>query len=185
MTDRVTISLTELHCEEQSEPGGCEPYLFTSFFAIGSDGEVQVTSPGHHDVRGAFADDVLPGTTLPVPQEIGSAELPGGGPVGVVALVIDEDLSRQEAVEQAHKAFHAAVEAQLRGTSGNVDSDALRQAVLSEVRSAVRRTYDVLDIHRDQDDLLGLGVHQASGSGPFELPLGFSDDRFILRGEVR
>lgn len=185
MTDRVTISLHELHCEEQSEPGGCEPYLFTSFFAVGSDGQVQVTSPRHQDVRGAFADDVMPGTSLPVPQEIGSAELPAGGPVGVVALVIDEDLSRQEAVDQAHQAFHAAVEAELRGSSGSIDGEALREAVLSKVRGAVNRTYNVLDMHRDQDDFLGLGVHQASGAGPFELPLGIAGDRFILRGEVR
>jgi hypothetical protein len=58
MSENVTITLSELHCETQSEAGGCEPYLFTSFFAIGADGDVKVTSPKHSDVRGAFADDI-------------------------------------------------------------------------------------------------------------------------------
>jgi hypothetical protein len=181
MSDRVTITLSELHCEAQSEAGGCEPYLFTSFFAVQPDGEVKVTSPKHSDVRGAFADDVEAGQTLAVPQEIGSCELPGGGQVGLVALVIDEDLGRQVAVDKAHEAFHSEVEAQLRAGQGSVDEEAL----LSRVRGAVNRTFDYSDLHRDQDDLLGVGVHVVSGSGPFELPLGIADDRFVLRGEVR
>jgi hypothetical protein len=185
MADHLRITLNELHCEAQSEAGGCEPYLFTSFFTVGADGEVQVTSPSHHDIRGAFADDVEAGQTLPVPQEIGSAELPASGQAGIVALVIDEDMSRDVAVEKAHQAFHAEVEAQLRAGNGSLDEEQLRSAVLSKVRSAVGSTYDYQDIHRDQDDHLGVGVHRIQGPGAFELPLGFAEDRFILRGEVR
>ncbi len=181
MADRVTISLTELHCEAQSEEGGCEPYLFTSFYSVGADGEVEITSPKHSDVRGAFANDVNAGETLPVPQEIGECELSGGGRLGIIALVIDEDLGRDVAVDKAHEAFHSEVEAQLRGGHATFDHDEL----LSKVRRAVARTFDYSDLHRDQDDLLGVGMHEVTGSGPFELQLGINDDRFILRGEVR
>jgi len=191
MADRVTITISDLHCEAQSESGGCEPYLFTSFFAVG-DGQVDVQSPAHHDIRGAFANDVVAGQSLPVPQEIGTVSLNAGqnATVGVVALVIDEDLSRDVAVEKAHKAFHAEVEHQLRELSGSgfdqPQIDQLREAVLSKVRGAVHGTYDYSDIHRDQDDHLGLGVHTvgASAGGEFELPLGFDDDRFTLKGSV-
>jgi hypothetical protein len=181
MSDRVTITLNELHCEAQSESGGCEPYLFTSFYAVGPDGQVEVTSPKHADVRGAFADDIEAGTTLAVPQEIGTCDLPASGQLGIVALVIDEDMGRNVAVDKAHAAFHSEVEAQRRSNAGQIDRD----AILSKVRGAVHGTYDYSDLHRDQDDLLGVGVHQVSGSGPFELQLGITDDRFILRGEVR
>lgn len=186
MADRVTITLTDLHCEAQSETGGCEPYLFTSFYSIGGD-QVDVQTPTHHDIRGAFANDVEAGQTLPVPQEIGTASVNAGNGarVGVVALVIDEDLSRDVAVDKAHKAFHEEVENQLRQAGDSIDPAALREAVLSKVRGAVHGTYDYSDLHRDQDDMLGLGVHVVSGSGPVELPLGIADDRFILRGEVR
>lgn len=184
MTDRVTISLTELHCEAQSEEGGCEPYLFTSFYSVGADGEIEITSPKHSDVRGAFANDVNAGETLPVPQEIGQCELAGGGQVGVIALVIDEDLSREVAVDKAHSAFHEGVEEHLRGMNGMVDEEQLRSDVLSKIRRAVGSSYDYSDLHRDQDDFLGLGIHQVQGPGAFELQLGFADDRFILRGEI-
>ncbi|MCW3797273.1 hypothetical protein OMW55_05555 [Sphingomonas sp. BN140010] len=191
MADRVTITLTDLRCEAQSEQGGCEPYLFTSFFAIGG-GQVDVQSPAHHDIRGAFANDVEAGQTLPVPQEIGTASLTAGdnATVGVVALVIDEDLSRDVAVGQAHQAFHQEVEAQLRQLSGSGFDEAvieqLRENVMSKIRGAIHGTYDYSDIHRDQDDHLGIGVHTvgASSGGEFELPLGFADDRFTLKGRV-
>jgi hypothetical protein len=185
MADRVTITLTDLHCEAQSESGGCEPYLFTSFFSIG-DGQVDVESPAHHDIRGAFANDIEAGTTLPVPQEIGTASVntANGAQVGIIALVIDEDLSRDVAVDKAHKAFHDEVENQLRQANGSVDADALREAVLSKVRGAVHGTYDYSDLHRDQDDHLGLGVHMVEAEGEFEVQLGFDDDRFILRGRA-
>lgn len=185
MSENVTITLSELHCEAQSEAGGCEPYLFTSFFAIDAGGEVKVTSPKHSDVRGAFADDIDSGMSVPVPQEIGTCQLPGGGRVGLVALVMDEDKGREVAVDAAHEAFHSEVEAQLRASGGSLDADALRDAVLSKVRGAVHKTWNYTDLHQDQDDHLGLGVHEVSGPGPFELQLGFADDRFILRGEAR
>lgn len=187
MAERVTITLTDLHCEAQSEQDGCEPYLFTSFFAVGGDGQVQVESPAHHDVRGAFANNVTAGQSLPVPQEIGSASLnaDGNARVGVVALVIDEDLSRDVAVEKAHQAFHQEVENQLRQAGGRVDADQLRDAILSKVRGAMHGTFDYSDLHRDQDDHLGLGVHLVDPqSGEFELPLGFDQDRFTLKGRV-
>jgi len=191
MADRVTITLTDLHCEAQSEHGGCEPYLFTSFFAVGG-GQVDVQSPAHHDIRGAFANDVEAGHTLPVPQEIGTVSLSAGdnSTVGVVALVIDEDLSRDVAVGQAHQAFHQEVEAQLRQLSGSgfdeTQIEQLRDAVMAKIRGAIHGTYDYSDIHRDQDDHLGIGVHTvgASAGGEFELPLGFADDRFTLKGRV-
>ncbi|WP_300975194.1 hypothetical protein [Sphingomonas sp. LHG3406-1] len=182
MSDRVTITLSELHCEAQSEPGGCEPYLFTSFYAIGADGNIEVKSPRHPDVREAFSNDIEAGTTLQVPQEIGTCELPAGGNVGFVALVIDEDMGRLVAVDKAHDAFHAAVEEQLRDSGGRIDTG----EIISKVRSAVHGTFDYSDLHRDQDDLLGIVDHRISGSGPFEAHVGTSDDdRFILRGEVR
>lgn len=181
MSENVTITLSELHCVAQSEPGGCEPYLFTSFFAIGADGSVKVTSPKHNDVRAAFADDVEAGMTLPVPQEIGTCELPAGGRVGVIALVLDEDLGRQVAVDKAHEAFHAEVDAQLCEAQHQFDPEAL----LSKVRGAVSQTFDYSDLHRDQDDLLGVGIYEVSETGPFEMTLGFSEDVFILRGEAR
>lgn len=181
MSESVTITLRELHCEAQSEAGGCEPYLFTSFYAVGPDGDVKVTSPKHADVREAFANDIEAGTTLPVPQEIGTCALPGGGNIGVVALVLDEDMGRVGAVDKAHDAFHQGVESQLRD-GGQVDCEAL----LSTIKGAIHGTFDYSDLHRDQDDLLGLAVHQVNGSGPFEIHLGTGDDdRFILRGEVR
>ncbi|URD61429.1 hypothetical protein M8312_02630 [Sphingomonas sp. KRR8] len=185
MADRVTITLTDLHCEAQSEAGGCEPYLFTSFYSISGD-QVDVETPAHHDVRGAFANDVEAGQTLPVPQEIGTASVnaAAGARIGVVALVIDEDLGRDVAVEKAHKAFHAEVENQLRSCGDRIDADTLREAVLSKVRGAVHGTFDYSDLHRDQDDHLGLGVQEISGAGEFEVQLGFDDDRFILRGRA-
>lgn len=186
MTDRVTITLSDLHCEEQSEAGGCEPYLFASFFSV-TDSGVEVQTPAHHDVRGAFANDVVAGQTLPVPQELGTASFSGGSQVGVIALVIDEDLSRDVAVEKAHQAFHAEVEAQLNAQRGNVDAEQLREAVLSKVRSAVHGTYNWQDLHSDQDDHLGLGVYTADPSqgGDFELPVEGDGDRFVLRGRVQ
>jgi len=185
MADRVTITLTDLHCEAQSEAGGCEPYLFTSFYSIDGD-QVDVQTPAHHDVRGAFANDVEAGQTLPVPQEIGTASVhaANGARIGVVALVIDEDLGRDVAVEQAHKAFHAEVENQLRNCGDKIDPDTLRENVLSKVRGAVHGTYDYSDLHRDQDDHLGLGVQEISDAGEFTLQLGFDDDRFLLRGRA-
>lgn len=202
MTQRVDLTLTELHCEAQSEQGGCEPYLFTSFFAIGDDGEVQVTSPQHDDIRGAFANDVQAGQTMPVPQEIGTASFDLAGSsrvIGVAALVIDEDLSRDVAVEKAHRAFHQEVEAQLQAFAGGRghqqslgqdDITRIHDAVLSKVRGAIHGTYDYSDLHRDQDDHLGVGVFSSAdgtvpiSGGAFALPLGFTDDRFTLRGEV-
>lgn len=191
MADRVTITLSDLHCEAQSEHGGCEPYLFTSFFAVG-DGQVDIQSPAHHDIRGAFANDVVAGQSLPVPQEIGTVTLDAGqnATVGVVALVIDEDLSRDVAVDKAHQAFHAEVESQLRQLAGTgfdqPQIEQLHEAVLSKVRGAVHGTYDYSDLHRDQDDHLGIGIHTvgASAGGEFDLPLGFADDRFTLKGRV-
>jgi hypothetical protein len=185
MADRVTITLTDLHCEAQSESGGCEPYLFTSFYSVGG-GQVDVQTPAHHDIRGAFANDVEAGQTLPVPQEIGTASVnaSNGARIGVVALVIDEDLSRDVAVDKAHKAFHEEVENQLRQAGESIDPAALREAVLSKVRGAVHGTYDYSDLHRDQDDHLGLGVQEISDSGDFEVELGFDNDRFILRGRA-
>ena len=180
MSDSVTITLRELHCEAQSEEGGCEPYLFTSFYAVGADGSVKVTSPHHADVREAFANGVEAGATLPIPQEIGSCELPGGGEVGIVALVLDEDAGRVIAVDKAHAAFHRGIETQL-GNNGKVDCESL----LVEVKEAIAGTYEYSDLFKDQDDLLGIAVHPISGSGPFEVRLGTSDDdRFILRGDA-
>jgi hypothetical protein len=202
MTQRLDFTLSELHCEAQSEQGGCEPYLFTSFFAIGDDNEVQVTSPQHDDVRGAFANDVQAGQTLPVPQELGTAsfDLEGSSRlVGVAALVIDEDLSRDVAVEKAHRAFHQEVEAQLKAFAGGRghqqqlsedDITRIHDAVLSKVRGAVHGTYDYSDLHRDQDDHLGIGIFSSAdgtvpiSGGAFTLPLGFTDDRFTLRGDL-
>lgn len=203
MTQRVDLTLTELHCEAQSENGGCEPYLFTSFFCVSDDGQVQVVSPAHDDVRGAFANDVTAGQALPVPQEIGTASLGVGSGsqrlVGVAALVIDEDLSREEAVGKGHQAFHQEFETQLRdlaqrrsgqGHIGDEEVEQIRSAVLSKVRGAIHATYDYSDLHRDQDDHLGLGIKSfADGTAPmssqeFELPLGFAEDRFTLRGRL-
>lgn len=185
MPNRFKINLNELHCVAQSESGGCEPYLFTSFFAL-TDSGATVQTPAHPDVRGAFADDVEAGATLTVPQEIGSATIEGGTQVGVVAMIIDEDLSRDIAVEKAHSAFHEEVEAQLNQADGSIDEEALRHAVMKKVRAAVQGTWDYLDLHRDQDDHLGLGIHiiGSDDSGSFELPLGFAEDHFILRGTV-
>ncbi|GAA4036970.1 hypothetical protein GCM10022281_16950 [Sphingomonas rosea] len=181
MSDRVTIELKELHCEAQSEEGGCEPYLFTSFYAVGSDGNVSVTSPKHADVREAFANDIEAGTTLPVPQEIGRCELPSGGKLGIVALVIDEDAGRVIAVDKAHDAFHQGIESQLKD-KGEVDCASL----LSDIKGAIHGTFDYSDLHRDQDDILGVAVHEIADHGSFEVRLGTSDDdRFILRGEAR
>ncbi|WP_114228954.1 MULTISPECIES: hypothetical protein [Sphingomonas] len=185
MADRVTITLTDLHCEAQSEAGGCEPYLFTSFYSIDGD-QVDVQTPAHHDVRSAFANDVEAGQTLPVPQEIGTASVhaANGARIGVVALVLEEDLGRDVAVDKAHSAFHAEVENQLKNCGDRIDQDALREAVLQKVRGAVHGTYDYSDLHRDQDDHLGLAVQEIGDAGEFELRLGYDDDRFILRGRA-
>jgi hypothetical protein len=182
---RANVTLTELRCDAESESGGCEPYLYTSFFALGGN-QPQVVTPEHADVRNAFANDVMAGQSLPIPQEIGSASfsLDGGQhTVGVAALVIDEDLSREVAVDKGRDAFARELESQLQ--AGETDVNRIREAVLSKVRGAINASYDYTDLHQDQDDQLGFGI-QLLGPEPreFEVELGALDDRFTLKGRV-
>jgi hypothetical protein len=181
---RATVTLTELHCDAQSESGGCEPYLYTAFFALGG-GDAQLVAPEHDDVRGAFANDVTAGQMLAVPEELGTASfnLANAQQVGVAALVIDEDLGRKVAVDKGREAFASELESQLR--SGETDAERIREAVLSRVRSAIHGTYDYSDLHRDQDDHLGFGLELLEPQArDFEVHLGALDDRFRLKGRV-
>ena len=67
--------------------------------------------------------------------------------IGVAALVIDEDLSRDVAVEKAHRAFHQEVEAQLKALDSQLfvidqdSADAHRKYLVDSeaARSARRR----------------------------------------------
>ena len=184
MTQRATVTLTELHCDAQSESGGCEPYLYTAFFALGGE-QPQLVAPEHDDIRGAFANDVTAGQMLPVPQELGTASfnLDSAQRVGVAAVVIDEDLSREVAVDKGRDAFARELQAQLQ--SGETDAERIREAVLSKVRGAIHGTYDYSDLHRDQDDHLGFGLELLEPQPrEFEVHLGAMDDRFRLKGQI-
>lgn len=190
MTEQhATIRLTELRCDAHSEEGGCEPYLFTSFFALG-DGEPQIVTPRHDDVREAFPNDVTAGQSVPVPEQLGSARLrrDNGQRIGVAALVIDEDLSREMAVSSAHQAFAEELQTQLQrlgSAPGQADEEQIREAVLSRVRGAIHGTYDYSDLHRDQDDHLGFALQiLPNDATEFELPLGSDNDRFTLTGRL-
>lgn len=204
---RVNLSVSQLRCDVQSESGGCEPYLWTTFFALGAsgseNGQLQTISPTHPDIRGAFADDVEAGQTLSVPQEVGTASFTfegaaNQGLVGVAAMVLDEDESRSEAVEAAHGAYAEAVQQQLRSYLGRHGADApeqpsdsdleeMRSAVLSQMRAAIHGTYNYTDLFTDQDDHLGFGIRlfrAGQTEGEFELHLTGAHDRFALQGEV-
>lgn len=204
---RVHLSVSELRCDVQSESGGCEPYLWTTFFALGSsdsaNGQLEVRTPTHPNIRGAFPDNISDGDSLPVPEEIGSANFTlddrAGGRrlVGIAAMVLDEDASRAPAVEAAQDAYAEAVEQQLRSYAGRLGSseseqpsDAdlaeIRGAILSHMRAAVDGTYNYTDLFTDQDDHLGFGIRlfRDGQAGEFELHLTGAHDRFTLRGEV-
>ena len=205
---RVNLSVDQLRCDVQSESGGCEPYLWTTFFALGASGsepgQLQVVSPTHPDIRGAFADDVDTGQTLSVPEQVGSASFTfdadaGQGLVGIAAMVLDEDESRSEAVEAAQGAYAEAVEQQLRSylerhganapeQPSDSDLEEIRSAVLSRMRAAIHGTYNYSDLFTDQDDHLGFGLRlfrADQAAGDFELQLNGAHDRFALQGSVR
>ncbi len=204
---RVNLSVNQLRCDAQSESGGCEPYLWTTFFALGASGseggQLQVHSPTHPDIRGAFADDVDTGQALPVPEEVGTASFTfdgeaGPGLVGVAAMVLDEDESRSEAVEAAQGAYAEAVQQQLRSYLERHGADApeqpsesdleeMRSGILSQMRAAIHGTYNYSDLFTDQDDHLGFGVRlfrADQANGDFELHLAGAHDRFALQGNV-
>lgn len=178
---RVTIRLTELRCLEQSEgSGGSEPYLWTTFFALGAQqlpfqtGPMAVVTPSYDAFRTEFPNGMTAGQAAPVPSFIASANFDMDlditiprPTVGCIAVLMEEDSTPQSSIVAGRIAYSKEIEAQLnalavkRIQSGD-DSDikpeeieTIRNAVEDKVKSAVSSDQFAWGIFTDQDDTIG------------------------------
>ena len=152
----VTISLATLFCYHGAdEDGSSEPYLWTIMFALDGGSIVQAGtkltgapryffSPGSHGNLGSTADV---DQTLIIPPPVGtwttnlqpiSLVLPSGqtillpGQIGVIALLMEENDTPNDAVEAGHQALNKLVQTQLQQFIDGLDTGAIG-ALISEI----------------------------------------------------
>ena len=223
---RFTIKLTQLRCIKESDPGPSEPYIWVTYFALGAQlppfqtGPLSLNTPAYDAFRTEFANNVSAGSVVGIPAFIASAsfdldlDAPGPKLLGCVAVLMEEDETRQSDIVFGRIAYSKEMEKQLnalmqkRIVMGDTDpvtddeKDAIREAVTSKVSSAIGSHQGVFDIFRDQDDNLGFthkifpeGEGATIGATTFDFPeiittrkniIGTTvvTDRYVLSGEV-
>ncbi len=177
---RVDLHFTQLLCIAQSEgSGGSEPYLWTTFFAYGSEPDpspafFRVITPAYDAFRAEFPNGVKAGQSVPVPVFVSSAsfdiDMDGArNPkiVGCIAVLMEEDDTPQNSIVLGRIAYSKAIEEQLntfashRASTGDfspptdAEIEAMKKAVISKVKSAIASDQHFWNVFRDQDDNLG------------------------------
>lgn len=177
---RVTIRLTELRCLAQSESGGSEPYLWTTFFALGSEprpfqtGPLAVDTPISDEFRNDFPNQMKAGQVALVPEYIGQSsfdmDLDAAGlpkMIGCVAVLLEQDSTPDSSIVLGRIAYSKEIEVQLNAlmskrimtldTSALTDEEikTIKTAVQAKVIEAVKSDQSFWNIFKDQDDILG------------------------------
>jgi len=202
---RFTIKLTQLSCIKESDPGPSEPYLWVTYFALGPNvppfqtGPLAVNTPAYDAFRTEFAS-MSAGDVVGIPPFIASAsfdmdlEVLGPKLVGCVAILMEEDDTRQSDIVFGRIAYSKEMEKQLNdlmrkriqtGNDGPLTDDeknTIMKAVRSKVTDAVGSHQSAFDLFRDQDDNLGFtyvilpdgkdesGDPKPITAGPFDFP---------------
>lgn len=167
MADSIHVSynLSTLHCFDEGDGlGNAEPFMWTVYFKVdGSTVKLNdsfmlegtatvVTTPGNH---GDLPDDVDAGDVVSIPSSLGKfsttmvpipTPLDGvtvGGMVGAIAIVMEEDSTPDDAIEEGHKALNKTLQEELDaliptlGLSNQSPSDADIQAIEDAIKTAV------------------------------------------------
>lgn len=168
--ERIKLTLTELRCLAQSEGrSGSEPYLWTTFFAFGGErlpfqtGNLAFNTPAYDAFRTEFPDGMTAGKAAPVPPFIASAHFdmdlstaPQPKLVGCVAVLMEENASKERSMVAGRIAYSKEIEAQLEalvsrriqtqdyGDITDEEVAEIRGAVEAKVRSAVRDSQSLL-----------------------------------------
>jgi hypothetical protein len=218
---RITVKLHELRCLSQSESGsGSEPYLWTTFFAFGGErlpfqtGNLAMITPAYDAFRSEFPNGMKAGSVATVPTFVASAHfdidldtVPRPKLVGCIAVLMEEDSTRQGDIVRGRIAYSKEIEAQLdalvskRIQTGNfgpltdAEIETIKSNVKSKVEDAVGSQQSIFDIFRDQDDNIGF-THAVfkHPAGPGDLPISAQaftcpeivngSDRFVLSGTI-
>lgn len=192
----VNFNLSNIKCyDEADEDGGAEPYLWTVFFKV--DGDTAVVNDrfnlegtasvfGTHGDHGNLGDtDVKENDTVPIPGSIGKFKttlrpipvkpIPGltvGGVVGVIAILMEEDSTSEDAVAEGHSQLDTALQNALNNlipTLGWDEQDITKEEVKgieSKITSAIRSAivnevgfWDIawgfITLDNNQDDHVG------------------------------
>lgn len=177
-TQRFTIKLTQLRCIKESDPGVSEPYIWVTYFALGSQlppfqtGPLALNTPSYDAFRTEFAS-MSAGDVVGIPTFIASAgfnmDLDIAGPklLGCVAVLMEEDDTRQSDIVFGRIAYSKEMGKQLNALMKkriqtndmsditDAEKETIRKAVSSKVSDAVGSHQGLFDIYRDQDDSLG------------------------------
>jgi hypothetical protein len=220
---RFTIKLRQLRCLLESDAGPSEPYLWVTYFALGPQippfqtGPLALRTPSYDAFRTEFPDNVSAGSVVDVPTFIASASFDfdpdAFGPklLGCVAVLMEEDDTRQSDIVFGRIAYTKEMEAQLNNLirkriQANNDDPltedeiaTIKTAVTSKVKAAVGAHQSVWDLFRNQDDALGFTykIFPDTSGGAFEAQtFEFPEivttkedsdvvtDRFVLTGEL-
>jgi hypothetical protein len=192
----VKFNLSNVKCyDEADNDGGAEPYLWTVFFKI--DGDTVIVNDqfhlegtasvfGTHGNHGNLEDtDVKENETVPIPDSIGRFEttlkpipvkpIPGltvGGVVGVIAILMEEDSTPEDAVAEGHGQLDTALQNILNNLIPTLGWDKqditkgeekeIEREITSAIRSAIVNEVDFWDIawgfitlNNNQDDRIG------------------------------
>ncbi len=176
---RFTIRLTQLRCIGESDPGPSEPYIWVTYFALGPQvpqgqtGPLALMTPSYDAFRTEFPNNVSAGSVVRIPSFIASASFdmdlatPGPKLIGCVAVLLEQDDTRERDMIFGSIAYAKEMEAQLNALMHrrimNVDSgpltdaekNTIKDAVTSKVEDAVASHQSWWDWRRDQDDSLG------------------------------
>jgi hypothetical protein len=176
---RVTLRLTELRCLKESDEGGAEPYLWTTFFAYGAgdhpeNQQVQVYTPEYDAFRAEIADGVTAGQTRTIPPFISSGtfdfDLTSIIPpkvIGCVAVVMEENGTPNRAMVAGRIAYAKEIDVQLKALIPEYispNSPELTKEVLARIGAAVeakvyeavkRDQYSVWNLSRSRDEPVG------------------------------
>jgi hypothetical protein len=197
----VHLKLNNLHCFDEADGrGSAEPYLWTVFFKIDGDTAVVnpslalqgtatvVTRPGNQ--RDLPNHDVDPGETVPIPPILGEfntqlkpipllAPINGathvGGVVGVIAVLMEEDNTRNSSIAKGHAALNKAVQDALNALiptlkfghqePTDAEIEAMKKKIGDTVTSAIKNDVSIFDWlggFGDMDDRIGSEVFRFS-----------------------
>ncbi|HEX3035311.1 MAG TPA: hypothetical protein VHT73_09275 [Thermodesulfobacteriota bacterium] len=192
----VNFNLSNIKCyDEADNDGGAEPYLWTVFFKI--DGDTVIVNddfnlegtasvfgtPGNHGNLGDT--DVKENDTVPIPDSIGKFEttlkpipvkpIPGltvGGAVGVIAILMEEDSTPEDAVAEGHSQLNTTLQNALNSLIPKLSWDKqditkeevkkIESKITSAIRSAIANEVDFWDVawgfitlNNNHDDRIG------------------------------
>jgi hypothetical protein len=212
---RVTLGLTELRCIAESDgSGSSEPYLWTTYFALGAQplpgqtGPMATITPAYDAFRSEFADGVEAGDVLAIPPFIASASFDmdldaDHTIVGCIAVLMEEDETPQSSIVLGRIAYAKEIEAQLNelvhrrlvagdfGPVTDAEIDAIRAAVQAKAEDAIGSDQSLWDVFRNQDDQVGFTYKAFSDdeiqAGFFDFPEIRSDDstnRYVLSASL-